>query len=66
MIAKKRQANQDDGEYGAGLYLEKLLINLQVYNKVIFVVRCASSKKIGGKRFEIMEEAVKQALAKIK
>ena len=50
---QKKQGNQDDGENGAGLVLEKLLTSLSVSNKTIFVVRKASSKKIGPKRFSI-------------
>ena len=63
---QKKQGNQDDGEHSAGLTLEKLLISLKISNRAVFVVRNASLKKLGPKRFEIMEQVARQALSRVK
>ena len=62
---QKQQGSHDDGEYQAGLVIQKTLISQNAVNKAIFVVRQASGKKLGPKRFQIIEETVLDVIAKI-
>ena len=62
---QKKTGNQDDGEYGAGLVLQKVLEDTKTTNKTVFVIR-NYNKKLGSKRFELFEEAAKSVLSKMK
>ena len=63
---QKRQNCNDDGEYSGGLCLQKLIESHRVINKAIFIVRKFGGRRLGPKRFQIMEDVAKQALAKMK
>ena len=52
----------DDKEVGAGNYLLKLLQNNKITCMAFFVVRIQNGPKIGPKRFELMAQAVQNAL----
>ena len=54
----------DDDEHGGGAYLLELLLESQIQNRAIYVVRTYEGKHIGSKRFEMMKEAVKSALSR--
>ena len=63
---QKQQGNQDDGEHSAGLCIQKVIEEQGVNNKAVFVVRNFGGKRLGPKRFNIIQEVVKEVLAKIK
>ena len=63
---QKKQGNFDDQEHGAGLRIQKYLEAQNVTNKIIFLVRSYGGQKLGFRWFEIMEDAVKQVLLKMK
>ena len=63
---QKAFGNQDDGEYSAGLCIQKALEDNNVTNKAVFVVRLASGNKLGPRRFQIIRDAVHEVLTKIK
>ena len=57
--------SEDDGEMGAGLCLKKLLDTHSATNKTVFMVRNLGGRKLGPRRFELMETVVKEALTKV-
>ena len=63
---QKKQSNQDDGEWAAGLCIQKVIERQNGINKAVFVVRNYGGKHLGSKRFELFEKAAKAALLKLK
>ena len=53
----------DDAEHGAGRCILDALKNAKVWNMAIVVVRYHNGPNIGAKRFEIVSEMAKQAIA---
>ena len=63
---QKKQNCCDDGEFAAGLCIQKLLESQHAVNRAIFVVRNYGGRRLGPRRFSIIEEVAKQALLKVK
>ena len=53
---------EDDGEYGAGREIYKLMEDKDVYNKVIFVVPHYGNRHLGPVRFQLITAAARTAL----
>ena len=64
--AMKIQGNNDDGEHGAGLCIEKHLKLANANNKAVFVVHKVSKYKLGPRRFQIIAELTQEILLKMK
>ena len=62
----KKQGNHDDGEYGAGLVIQKRIEEQKMMNRAVFVIRNYGGKRLGPKRFDIIDKLALQALVKIK
>ena len=54
----------DDDEHGGGAFLLSLLTESQIQNRAIYIVRKYDGQHIGGKRYELMREAVQSALSR--
>ena len=54
----------DDDEHGGGSYLLDLLLESQIQNRAVYVVRNYDGEHIGSKRFELMREAIQSALSR--
>ena len=55
----------DDGEFHAGLKLQKLLEEREENNTVVFVAREYGGKHLGGKRFQLIMNQAREVLNKI-
>ncbi|KAJ8307585.1 hypothetical protein KUTeg_014861 [Tegillarca granosa] len=63
---KIHQGYNDDGEHGAGRKLLEYLTRNNYVNVGIVVTRWYGGKHIGPKRFNLMEDALSQVVAKLK
>ena len=52
----------DDNEHGGGSYLLNLLVNSEIQNRILIVVRSYDGQHIGEKRYQLMWEAAKSAV----
>ena len=56
----------DDGEYGAGRTIYKVLEDANEFNQAIFVVRFYGNKHLGPIRFQLIADAARSAMRKFK
>ena len=57
---------QDDGELGSGTRVLKFLKETRPLNIAVFVMRYKNGKNIGPTRFEIIDQVVQQAIARLR
>ena len=64
--AEGQRGSYDDGEFSAGLTLEKVVEEQNCKNRAIFVVRMYGGTKLGPVRFKHIKDVAKQALCLVK
>ena len=57
-----KEGCNDDGEYGAGTRLLKMLREAEADNVIVITTRWFGGKHSGPKRFEIIEKCASEAL----
>ena len=56
------QDYQDDDEHGAGRHLLNMLLNADIFNRVVFLVRYYGGEHLGPSRFQAYTEAAQSAI----